>query len=187
MLEAREGDHAAARRCFSRALDADQRNVPAVTAWTLMEAELGNFADARSIFERSLKLFRSPSVDKTSLWRAYEVMEERAGNTGEAQLVFQRSMGESMSSSTVEEGEINTPGGTSPRDNTEASSDDMFTAIPRSKSTKIDSEEVEVSRWDNGYNDMGAEGSMDAEVWMNDGSIEGKVPASMMKKLKNRR
>lgn len=52
VLEAREGDHAAARRCFSRALDADTRNVAAVTAWTLMEEELGNYLDARSIFER---------------------------------------------------------------------------------------------------------------------------------------
>jgi Tfp pilus assembly protein PilF len=50
-LEAQEGDHAAARRCFNRALDADPRNVAAVTAWTSMEADLGNFADARSIFE----------------------------------------------------------------------------------------------------------------------------------------
>jgi tetratricopeptide (TPR) repeat protein len=51
VLEAQEGDHAAARRCFSRALDADPRNVAAVTAWTLMEADLGNCVDARSIFE----------------------------------------------------------------------------------------------------------------------------------------
>ena len=52
VLEAREGDHAAARRCFSRSLDADKRNVAAVTAWTLMEQELGLFNDARYIFER---------------------------------------------------------------------------------------------------------------------------------------
>lgn len=51
VLEAVEGDDAAARRCFSRALDADNRNVAAITAWTLMEEELGNAQDARSIFE----------------------------------------------------------------------------------------------------------------------------------------
>jgi tetratricopeptide (TPR) repeat protein len=51
VLEASEGDHAAARRCFSRALDADNRNVAAITAWTLMEEDLGNAQDARSIFE----------------------------------------------------------------------------------------------------------------------------------------
>lgn len=51
VLESQEGDHEAARRCFSRALDADPRNVAAVTAWTLMEADVGNFGDARSIFE----------------------------------------------------------------------------------------------------------------------------------------
>ena len=50
-LEAQEGEHAAARRCFSRALDADPRNVAAVTAWTSMEADLGNCVDARSIFQ----------------------------------------------------------------------------------------------------------------------------------------
>lgn len=51
VLEAGEGEHAAARRCFSRALDADNRNVATITAWTLMEEELGNERDSRSIFE----------------------------------------------------------------------------------------------------------------------------------------
>ncbi len=175
ILEAQEGDHAAARRCFSRALDADKRNAAAVTAWTLMEAELGNFADARSIFERVLKLFSSPSVDKTAIWRAYEVMEERAGNTREAQLVFQRSMRESISSSTADEellfpfvdGDI----GTTTSDLRATQKSEPFNK----------SREVEVSSWSNGSDVLGA------EVWMNNGSIEGKVPASMMKKFKNRR
>ena len=52
VLEAQEGDYAAARRCFSRGLDADSRNVACVTAWTLMEEELGNYGDAKVIFER---------------------------------------------------------------------------------------------------------------------------------------
>jgi tetratricopeptide (TPR) repeat protein len=52
VLEAKENDPAAARRCFNRALDADSRNVAAVIAWTLMEQELGNYKDARLIFER---------------------------------------------------------------------------------------------------------------------------------------
>ena len=180
VLEAQEGDHAAARRCFNRALDADQRNVAAVTAWTLMEAELGNFADARSIFERSLKLFRSPSADKTSIWRAYEVMEERAGNTREAQMVFQRSMGETMSKSTIDE-EVIIARATNP--SSVDGAQDMIDAAAfdssRPKSSKR-SQEIEVSRWDT------ESGEMDAEVWMNNGSIEGKVPASMMKRLKTR-
>ena len=58
VLEATEGDEAAARRCFSRALDADNRNVAAITAWTLMEEELGNAQDARSIFESKAWQFR---------------------------------------------------------------------------------------------------------------------------------
>jgi len=180
VLEAQEGDHAAARRCFNRALDADQRNVAAVTAWTLMEAELGNFADARSIFERSLKLFRSPSADKTSIWRAYEVMEERAGNTREAQMVFQRSMGETMAKSTIDE-EVIIARATNP--SSVDGAQDMIDAAAfdssRPKSSKR-SQEIEVSRWDT------ESGEMDAEVWMNNGSIEGKVPASMMKRLKTR-
>jgi len=52
VMEAQENDPESARRCFNRALDADSRNVAAVTAWTLMEQELGNFKDARLIFER---------------------------------------------------------------------------------------------------------------------------------------
>jgi len=162
VLEAQEGDHAAARRCFSRALDADQRNVAAVTAWALVEADLGNFADARSIFERTLKYFPSPSDDKTAVWRAYEVMEERAGNYRQAQQVFQRSMRENMAS---KDEEI-IPESTSDVDIVDATYKEI-------------SREVEVSRWQTGSSDLGA------EVWMNNGSIEGKIPASMMKKLRN--
>jgi tetratricopeptide (TPR) repeat protein len=170
VLESQEGDYAAARRCFSRALDADKRNIAAVTAWTLMEAELGNISDARSIFERSLKLFRSPSVDKTAIWRAYEVMEERAGNTREAQVVFQRSMRESMSSSATEEEEMLNP---------RVAYEGSAKVSDRSKAIKKVKEE-EISWLDGTV-------VLDSDVWMNDGSIEGKVPAFMMKKLKNRR
>jgi len=162
VLEDQEGDHAAARRCFSRALDADQRNVAAVTAWALMEADLGNFVDARSIFERTLKYFSSQSDDKTAVWRAYEIMEERAGNYRRAQQVFQRSMREDMTS---KDEEI-VPERTSDVDMVDSS-------------FKEKSKEVEVSRWETEGSDLGA------EVWMNNGSIEGKVPAKMMKKLRN--
>jgi tetratricopeptide (TPR) repeat protein len=51
VLEAQEDEFDAARRCFSRALDADRRNVAAVTAWTLMEERLGKYNDAKLIFE----------------------------------------------------------------------------------------------------------------------------------------
>lgn len=162
VLEAQEGDHAAARRCFSRALDADQRNVAAVTAWALMEADLGNFSDARSIFERTLKYFSSQSDDKTAVWRAYEIMEEQAGNYRKAQQVFQRSMREEMASKDEE---------IIPE---RASDVDIVDSLVREKS-----KEVEVSRWQTGSSDLGA------EVWLNNGSIEGKIPAKMMKKLRN--
>lgn len=168
MLESYEGDHAAARRCFGRALDADQRNVAAVTAWTSMEAEMGNYADARSIFERSLKQFRSPSSDKTSIWRAYEIMEERAGHTRQAQTIFQRSMIDSTMEEQIRDDGITTSDALAPTP-----------AASKPKPSKR-SKEVEFSRWNTESNEM------DAEVWMNNGSIEGKVPASMMKKLKSR-
>ena len=102
-----------------------------------MEAELGNFADARSIFERVLKLFRSPSVDKTAIWRAYEVIAPMPS--------------------------------------------DMISVTSQKAKPSKRNKEVEVSSWSNGSD------VLDAEVWMNNGSIEGRVPASMMRKLKNKR
>eukprot|EP01082_Thalassiosira_pseudonana_P015679 g13855.t1 g13855 contig9:603479-606348(-) len=166
VMEAQEGDHSAARRCFSRALDADQRNVAAVTAWTMMEADLGYLVDARSIFERTLKLFPSPSDDKMAIWRAWEIMEEQSGNTRAAQLVFQRSMRDSMSSR--EEALIPSNANV-----------DVLTATADIKSLLNGKKEIEVSRWMTESNDF------DAEVWMNNGSIEGKLPPSIMKKLRN--
>ncbi|KAL3798070.1 hypothetical protein HJC23_012361 [Cyclotella cryptica] len=164
VLEAQEGDHAAARRCFSRALDADPRNVAAVTAWTSMEADLGNLADARSIFERTLKLFPSPSHDKMAIWRSWEIMEERTGNTRAAQLIFQRSMRDSMSSKDDD---------TVP----ESPDLDLITTPVLETPAKPKSKEIEVSRWASEGNEW------DSEVWINNGSIEGKIPAKMMKKL----
>lgn len=206
VLEAQEGDHAAARRCFSRALDADPRNVAAVTAWTLMEADIGNYADARSIFESkfrlviqnfysyithdqlesirsqisnyfckgTLKLFPPQSDDKVALWRAYEVMEERAGNTRAAQQIFQRSMREAM---TPRDDEMN-PINISPTMNELLISDPQSPVDGDLSTTKEKSKEVEVSRWNTGSNNL------DAEVWINNGSIEGKLPQKMMKKLR---
>lgn len=193
VLEAKEGDYEAARRCFNRALDADNRNVAAITAWTLMEANLGKYSDARHIFEReykrvvvsgscglqsavvsnlfsyfyvlgALKQFPSSSDDKMSVWRAYEVMEQRAGNSKAAQLVSQRSMRESFE---VQDAYI---------------SDDV--EVPTIEPESIEdvlkkTEDLEVVRW--GATSMDTS-SMGGEVWMNNGSIEGKVPASLMKK-----
>merc|ERR1712176_1601856 len=90
-----------ARKCFSRALDADPWNIPAVTAWAKMEEELNNVMDARSIYERSLKRFSKctskESAEKEILWRAYELMESRLGNTVQAQSVYSRYIRECMS------------------------------------------------------------------------------------------
>ena len=166
VLEAREGDYAAARRCFSRALDSDSRSLAAITAWTQMEEQIGNLNDAALIFERALKQFASGTEEKSRLWRAYELMEQRAGNPKRAQEVYSRSMRETFD---VKEEKL--------------ADDEIASAAPTPKKDMSDalskSNEVEVVRWDTGS-------SMKSEVWMNNGSIEGKVPDSVMGKSKVR-
>ena len=53
----------------------------AVTAWALMEQEVGSMKDARMIMERGLRQFSSPpSEAKISLWNGYERMERNSGD-----------------------------------------------------------------------------------------------------------
>lgn len=165
VLEAREGDDAAARRCFSRALDADQRNVAAIIAWTQMEEDIGNLKDAELIFERALKQFPPGTNEKMNLWRAYELMEQRAGNDRATQGVFQRSMRETM---TVNEESV---GADVKSYRTETAKDENQAVLEKSN-------EVEVIRWDTEAT------TMRADVWMNDGAIEGKVPKKTLAKMK---
>jgi Tfp pilus assembly protein PilF len=166
VLEAREEDHAAARRCFSRALDADSRNVATVTAWTQMEEDLGNNDEARALFERSLKNYAPGSDAKMVLWRAYELMEQRAGNVDAAQQVYQRSVRETFN---VQD------------DRTFVLDDKATDSAPGKDPEKRRSkyEEVEVSRW-------GGLSSMRGEVWMKDGAIETKMPKKAMEKNRTR-
>jgi len=164
VLESREGDHAAARRCFGRALDADNRNVATVTAWTLMEEDLGNVKDARYVFERALKQFTPGSEAKTRLWMTYEKMEQRLGNTQEAQRVYQRSMREALQKADG--------GETGPRMSTKQPIEG-----PRQDAPDL---EVENGRWD------GSSSSMRGEVWLNDGSIESKLPRNARKTGRSR-
>ena len=166
VLEAREGDVAAARRCFSRALDADNRNLAAIIAWTKMEESIGNWKDAEKIFERALKQFQPGSEEKVNLWRAYELMEQRVGNDQAAQDVFQRSMRETLMGGKDEHHEhVATPIAT-PVNMTSLNEQDFLK----------ESKEVEVVRWNIEAS------SMKGEVWMNKGSIEGKVPRATLKK-----
>lgn len=179
VLEAQEGDYPAARRCFSRALDADKCNIAAMTAWTLMESELGNYNDARVLYERALKQFAPGTSEKKGLWRLFELMEEKAGNPTGAQEIYRRAVGESIG--TEEE---------------EANADDIdFAAMAVNAGNKeagkpakgvaekdpirSRDKEFEVLRWDQGSSD-----SMKAEIWLNDGSIEGKVPQATLDKMK---
>jgi len=166
VLEAQERDYAAARRCFSRALDADNWNVAAITAWTLMEQELGQYKDAKLIFERSLRQFSSSSNEKIALWRAYELMEAEAGNLKAAQNVYQRSVRDSMGSIKQE----------SISDEVKNKNDDSIDSRQPTEDILKKSSEVEVSRWNR------REGFGESDVWMKDGSIESKVPSSAMNK-----
>ncbi len=91
VLEAKEGDLKSARQYFNRALDADRRNVAAVTAWALMEAQTGDVVTARQVFERGIREFSSPpSEAKLRLWDSYESMEWKAGNELEAAVIGER-------------------------------------------------------------------------------------------------
>lgn len=173
VLEAQEGDYPASRRCFSRALDADKRNIAAITAWTLMEEEIGNLKDARKIFERALNQFAPETSERKQLWRSYELMEQRVGNFDGAQEVYNRAVRESILD--AEDGDLvddldikSMAAGAGNRDVVTSTEDEKYDRKKR---------EFEVSRWDQGSS------SMKAEIWLNDGSIEGKVPKSTMKKL----
>ena len=168
VLESQEGDYGAARRCFSRALDADTRNIASVTAWASMEQQTGNVNDARSIYERALKRFSGGSDDKMSLWRAYENMEIRSGNLNEAQSVYQRSMRDTM---------ISTKDESITRLDIESSE----VKAPPMEEVLKKSNEVEVISWRT-KREFG-----EGEVWINNGSIEGKVPSSRMNKNSSQR
>lgn len=168
VLEAREGDYAAARRCFNRALDADKRNMAAMTAWTLMEESIDNFEDARVIFERSLRQFEPGTIEKKRLWTAYEAMEQRAGNVQGAQEIYRRAVRESITK--AEDGES--------QDQLDIAAMAQGAGYKEATSTQeTKKKEFEVVRWDQGS-------SMKGEVWMNEGSVEGKVPKATMDRLK---
>jgi tetratricopeptide (TPR) repeat protein len=162
------GDYAAARRCFNRALDADKRNMAAMTAWTLMEESIGNFDDARVIFERSLRQFEPGTSEKRRLWTAYEGMENRAGNAAFAQEVYRRAVRESITKAEYGETQDELDIASMARG---AGNKDVVGVASEAK------KEFEVVRWDKGS-------SMKGEVWMNEGSVEGKVPKATMEKLK---
>lgn len=182
VLEHKDGNVAAARQCFHRALDADPRNVATLTAWTLLEAasaeEAGNGdapTDARLIFERALKDFPPGSQEKASLWRSYELMEQRMGNIAEAQNVYQRSMRETMSlTQQTTQASSSGKGLESSQQSTLIKNKD---GSSEKSSKNDDKEQVEI--WVGGVE----RSSLGREVWMmNDGSIESKVPKSVMKK-----
>jgi len=161
VLEAREGEYAAARRCFARALDADKRNVPALTSWATMEEELQNVLDARSIYERGLSQFKPGSAEKTSLWQSYEEMEKRMGNTDEAMGVYQRAMRETM------------------MNDLEDYYDESSRPIVRRKAEEEPEEkknkrngEVEVYR----FGDSVSSGKLRGELWLDEGEIDGLIP-----------
>ena len=89
-------------------------------------------------------------------------MEQRLGNVREAQNVYQRSMRETF----TYEDEV-------------FENDKVKSSAPVEMSKVLErSNEVEVERW--GSEPLG--GALGGEVWMNGGSIEAKVPKSVLKK-----
>jgi hypothetical protein len=138
-------------------------NVPAFTAWALMEEQIGNVKDARMIFERALRKFSPGSHDRMALYRSYELMEQRLGDSAAAKNIYQRSLRESFDAKDEidlikhiddENDEISR---TATSSTTEKDKDDP-------KNNKKDYE-VEVVRWEN----------TGGEVWLNDRAIEAKV------------
>ena len=112
----------------------------------------------------ALRQFTSFRNDKMAIWRAYEVMEAEAWNIKAAQNVYQRSIRDSMGSIKSESISYDST--------SNVTSDDGH----RTEEVLKKSSEVEFSRWN-------SEGFGQSSVWMNDGSIEGKVPSSAMNKV----
>jgi len=136
-----------------------------------MEEKLGNIQDARLIFERALRQFGAQSEEKMSLWRAYELMESQAGNLKAAQNVYQRSIRDAIVSKDDYQ-DYDSKNVTRKVEDLEPTRDDIL--------KQSNSNEVEISRWNSKRNT--GFGEKNAEVWLNEGSIEGKVPPSTMKK-----
>lgn len=133
-----------------------------------MEEELENVHDARLIFERCLSRF-PVSDDKMVLWRNYELMEQRAGNMDAAQHVYQRSMRESIGARDHNLDDIS------------ESLPLVEEPVPSMKEVLQQSKEVEVVRWG------GDSTSMRGDVWMNNGSIESKMPMKRRKQTSVRK
>jgi hypothetical protein len=132
-----------------------------------MEERIGNLKDAELIFERAIKQFPPGTEEKMTLWRAFELMEQRAGNDKRAQEIYSRSMRETFDAGNAQEDEEQV---------------EKLLAQPKKGLLEVlkNSNEFEVIRWDTGS-------SMKGDVWMNNGSIEGKVPEAFMGKNKKRR
>jgi hypothetical protein len=94
-------------------------------------------------------------------------METEAGNSRAAQNVYQRAFRDSLRRSKPESIGYKS-NNTNNKDVNPSSADDVLTK----------SSEVEVSSW------KSRESFGDRDVWMKDGSIEGKVPTSTMKNTK---
>ncbi|CAJ1954539.1 unnamed protein product [Cylindrotheca closterium] len=175
VLEAQEGDYAAARRCFNRAVDADKRNIAAYRAWTMMEEELGNWEDARSLFEWALQQFEPGTTERKQMWQAYELMEQNANNPSGATAVYQRSMREVFKLQDIKEEKEKEA-------EEESLAESLKTVAEVEEKVDEKKKEYDVMQWDQGSSSSLKAESMESEVWMNKGSIEGKVPNAEMKK-----
>lgn len=96
-------------------------------------------------------------------------MEQRNGNRKESQNVYQRNIRESMVAS-----DVHIP------DGADVIAQRKLEDPPDINSILKRSKEVEVVRW------QVASDGMNGEVWLNNGAFESKVPASAMKKFKDK-
>lgn len=144
-----------------------------------MEEELGNWNDARSLFEWALQQFEPGTNERKQMLQAYEDMEQNAGNPAGASAVYQRSIREAFKlQDTAEKKEA--------ADQIIAKSLKDTVEDDAGKVDEKKLKEYDVMKWAQGSDGMKAQ-TMESEVWMNNGSIEGKVPAATMKKKRNKK
>jgi hypothetical protein len=138
-----------------------------------------------------------------AIWRAYELMESQAGNFKAAQNVYQRSIRDAIVKGDYPDFDrslvsrknhiyflamksyisvyLSNP---SPNHSPQQNKARDVNIEPPIDDILKESNEVEVSRWSS-KSDAGF-GGRKREVWLNDGSIEGKVPKSAMRKKSNK-
>ena len=146
----------------------------------MMEEELGNWDDARSLFEWALQQFEPGTTERKQLWQAYELMEQNAINPAGATAIYQRSMREVFKLQDIKEEKEQ-------ESEEQSIAEPVSTVVDVKEKEEEKKKEYDVMQWDQGSSSSMKAESMESEVWMNNGSIEGKVPTSAMKRKRNQK